>query len=326
MSKSALITGITGQDGSYLAELLLKKGYEVHGFVRRTSAPTDWRIKHISDGINFIVGDLRDQNSINRAFKEAEPDEVYNLAAMSFVGSSWDTPVETSDVNALGALRVLEALRDYAPDAKFYQASTSEMFGNVEAEVRDEDTTFKPRSPYAVSKLMAHEMTKNYRESFDLDACGGILFNHESPRRGKEFVTRKVTNAVAQIHLGQKDKITLGNLDPERDWGYAPDYVRAMWKMLQQETGEFEDFVVSTGKSHSVRELVATAFEVVDIKDWEEYLEQDEKYMRPAEVPELKGDNTKAKENLDWAPQTSFKEMIEEMVKADIERNRKTNT
>lgn len=325
MTKNALITGITGQDGSYLAELLLDKGYNVYGFVRRTSAPTDWRIKHVSDDIEFIVGDLRDQNSINRAFKEAQPDEVYNLAAMSFVGSSWSSPIEASDVNGMGAIRVLEALREYAPDAKFYQASTSEMFGTVDAELRDENTKFKPQSPYAVSKLMAHEMMKNYRKSFDLDVCGGILFNHESPRRGKEFVTRKVTDVVAQIHLGQKEKLTLGNMDPKRDWGYAPDYVRAMWKVLQQESGEFDDYVISTGKSHSVRELVETAFDVVGIENWEDYIEQDEKYMRPAEVPELRGDSSKAKEELDWQPETSFEEMIEEMVKADIERNRKSH-
>lgn len=322
MPESALITGITGQDGSYLAELLLEKGYEVHGFVRRTSAPTDWRIEHISEDINFITGNMKDSYSVRRALEESQPDEIYNLAAMSFVGSSWDTPMETSDVNAMGVVRMLEAYREVAPEAKFYQASTSEMYGNVDAITRNEDTKFKPRSPYAVSKLMAHEMTRNYRESFDLDACSGIMFNHESPRRGMEFVTRKVTDAVAKIHLGQQDSVALGNLDPERDWGYAPDYVRAMWRMLQQDSGEFEDYVVATGETHSVRDLVRTAFSVVGIEGWKDYVEQDPKYMRPAEVPKLKGDSSKAEEELGWEPETSFEEMIEEMVEKDIERNK----
>jgi GDPmannose 4,6-dehydratase len=322
VSKSALITGITGQDGSYLAELLLEKGYEVHGFVRRTSSSTDWRVEHISDDINFITGNMKDAYSVRRAYKEAQPDEIYNLAAMSFVGDSWDTPMETSDVNAMGVVRMLEAYRDLCPEAKFYQASTSEMFGNVDAVVRDEDTPFQPRSPYGVSKMMAHQMTRNYRESFDLDACGGILFNHESERRGIEFVTRKVTDAVAKIHLDQQDSVALGNLDPERDWGYAPDYVRAMWQMLQQDSGEFDDYVIATGESHSVRDLVKTAFSVVGIDNWNDYVEEDPRYMRPAEVPKLKGDSSKARTELDWQPETSFEEMIERMVEADIERNR----
>jgi GDPmannose 4,6-dehydratase len=322
VEKSALITGITGQDGSYLAELLLDKGYEVHRVVRRTSSSTAWRIEHISDEVNFITGNMKDAYSVRRAFNEAEPDEIYNLAAMSFVGSSWDTPMETSDVNAMGTVRMLEAYRDICPGAKFYQASTSEMFGDVDAVSRNEETKFRPRSPYGVSKMMAHEMTRNYRESFGLDACGGIMFNHESERRGLEFVTRKVTDAVARIHLGQQDSVALGNLNPQRDWGYAPDYVKAMWKMLQQDSGEFEDYVIATGEAHSVEELVETAFSVIGIENWRGYVEEDPEYMRPAEVPKLKGDNSKARSELDWQPETGFEEMIEKMVKADIERNR----
>lgn len=326
MGKSALITGITGQDGSYLAELLLEKDYEIYGLIRRTSSPTDWRIKHISDEINFVNGNLRDQYSLIRALKKSEPDEIYNLAAQSDVSFSWDTPLQTAQITGMGVLRMLEAYREQQPDAKFYQASSSEMFGNIEREKRDEETKFRPRSPYAFSKVFGHHAAVNYRESFDLDVCAGIMFNHESPRRGKDFVTRKVTDAVAQIHLEKKDKLVLGRLDTERDWGYAPDYVEAMWKMLQQET--MDDYVIATGETHSVKELVKTAFSVVDIDNWRDHVEQDSKYIRPADVESLKGDYSKAKKKLDWEPETGLKEMVEEMVKKDIERheNPKTET
>ncbi len=320
MPKTALITGITGQDGSYLAELLLEKNYEVYGMLRRTSSPTDWRIKHISDEINFVNGNLRDQYSLIRTLKESEPDEIYNLAAQSDVSVSWDIPLQTAQITGMGTLRILEAYREFAPGAKFYQASSSEMFGNIGEETRNENTKFRPRSPYAFSKVFAHNAAVNYRESFELDISCGIMFNHESPRRGKDFVTRKVTDAVAQIHLGKKEKLTLGNMEPERDWGYAPDYVKSMWRMLQQE--KMDDYVISTGETHSVRELVETAFSVVGIDNWKEYVEQDPKYMRPADIQKLKGDYSKAKEELDWEPETEFEEMIEEMVKKDIDRHK----
>lgn len=321
MSKSALITGITGQDGSYLAEFLLEKGYEVHGLVRRTCSPIDWRIQHIQDEINLIEGDLSDQGSLDRAVKESQPDELYNLAAQSFVGTSWKQPVYTGDVTGLGVARMLEAFREHAPDAKFYQASTSEMFGNVEAETRDENTDFCPRSPYATAKLYGHYATINYRESFNLDACAGIFFNHESPRRGKEFVTRKITDAVARIHLGEQDTLVLGNLTPKRDWGHARDYVRAMWLMLQQD--KLQEYVIATGEAHSVKDFVKTAFHVVGIENWRDYVEQDEEFMRPADVSHLKGDYSKAKQELGWVPQYSFQELVEDMVENDIERVRK---
>ncbi|MFB6158465.1 MAG: GDP-mannose 4,6-dehydratase [Candidatus Nanohalobium sp.] len=324
MSKSALITGITGQDGSYLAELLLEKDYEVYGLVRRTSSPTDWRIQHLEDEINLIEGDLSDQGSLVRAIKKSEPDEIYNLAAQSFVGTSWNQPVYTGDVTGLGALRMLEAYREYAPDAKFYQASSSEMFGDVEADSRNEETEFKPRSPYASAKVYAHYSTINYRESFDLDCCAGVLFNHESPRRGKEFVTRKITDAVARIHLGQQDELVLGNLKPRRDWGHAKDYVRAMWKMLQQENPE--EYVIATGEDHSVEEFVEAAFEVIGIENWENFVRQDEKFMRPADVSHLRGDISKAKKELDWEPRIDFEELVERMVKEDIERVKDEST
>lgn len=316
--KKALITGITGQDGSYLAELLLEKGYEVHGLVRRTSTPTTNRIEHIDGKINLIEGDLQDQTSLNRAVKNIKPDEVYNLAAQSFVGTSWKQPEYTSDVSGLGVLRMLEATKEFAPEARFYQASTSEMYGNVEAELRDENTAFKPESPYAVAKLYGHHITGDYRRSYDMFACSGILFNHESPRRGLQFVTRKVTDAVARIHLGLQDEIRLGNLDSERDWGYAPDYVRAMWMMLQQD--EPDDYVIATGETHTVRDLVRTAFDKVDIPNWQDYVAQDEKFMRPKDVKSLRGDPTKAKRKLGWEPKVEFDELIEKMVKSDIEK------
>lgn len=320
MSKTALITGITGQDGSYLAEFLLEKNYDVYGLVRRTSSPTDWRIEHLKDDIELIEGDLCDQGSLVRAVKESEPDEIYNLAAQSFVGTSWKQPIQTGNVTGLGAVRMLEAYREHAPEASFYQASSSEMFGNVEAKTRDEDTEFHPRSPYANAKIYAHHSTINYRESFDLKCCAGILFNHESPRRGKEFVTRKITDAVAKIHLGQKEKVTLGNLEPRRDWGHAKDYVRAMWLMLQQDNPE--EYVIATGEDHSVKEFLQRAFEVVGIENWEDYVEQDERFMRPADISHLRGDSSKAKKELDWELKISFDEMVEDMVKKDIERNR----
>lgn len=318
MPQSALITGITGQDGSYLAELLLEKGYEVHGLVRRTCSPIEWRIEHIKEDLHLIEGDLGDQGSLDRAVKEANPDEIYNLAAQSFVGTSWKQPIHTGNVTGLGVVRMLEAFRKHAPDARFYQASSSEMFGNVDAEVRDEDTPFKPRSPYATAKVYGHYATINYRESFDLDACAGIMFNHESPRRGKEFVTRKISDAVARIHLGQQDSLVLGNLTPRRDWGHARDYVRAMWMMLQQDKPR--EYVIATGEDHSVKDFVEAAFQVVGIDDWEAYVKQDEEFMRPADVSHLCGDYSKAKEDIGWEPNIGFRELVEEMVQKDIER------
>lgn len=318
MSKSALITGITGQDGSYLAEFLLEKGYDVYGVIRRTSSPTDWRLNHIEDDIEFIEGDLQDQGSLVRAVKRSNPDEIYNLAAMSFVGTSWKQPIYTGDVTGLGAVRMLEAFREHAPDAKFYQASSSEMFGNVDAEYRDENTEFKPRSPYATAKVYAHNSTVNYRQSFDLFACSGILFNHESPRRGKEFVTRKISDAVARIHLGMQEEVVLGNLEPRRDWGHAKDYVKAMWMMLQQD--EPEDYVIATGEDYSVKDFLRKAFQVVGIDNWQDYVRQDEKFMRPADVSHLRGDSSKAKKEIGWEPEVSFDELVKEMVEKDIER------
>jgi len=323
MSKKALITGITGQDGSYLAEFLLEKGYEVYGLTRRTSAPTDWRISHIKEDIKLLEGDLKDQGSLVRAMKQSNPDEIYNLAAQSFVGTSWKQPIHTGDVTGLGGVRVLEAYREHASDASYYQASSSEMFGDIEAELRDESTEFKPRSPYATAKVYAHHSTINYRESFNLDCCAGILFNHESPRRGKEFVTRKISDAVARIHLGEQEKVVLGNLEPRRDWGHAKDYVRAMWLMLQQDNPQ--EYVISTGEDHSVKEFVKKAFEVVGITDWESYVEQDEKFMRPADVSHLRGDNSKAKKELDWEPKIGFDQLVKEMVEKDIERVKNEN-
>ncbi|MFB6185275.1 MAG: GDP-mannose 4,6-dehydratase [Halobacteriaceae archaeon] len=318
MSKSALITGVTGQDGSYLAEFLLEKGYDVYGLVRRTCSPIEWRIEHIKDDIEFIEGDMSDQGSLIRAVKESDPDEIYNLAAQSFVETSWKQPVYTGDVTGLGVVRMLEAYREHAPEAKFYQASSSEMFGNVEAELRDENTPFHPRSPYATAKVYGHYATINYRESFDLDCCSGILFNHESPRRGKEFVTRKISDAVARIHLGLQDKVVLGNLEPRRDWGHAKDYVRAMWLMLQEE--EMDEYVIATGEDHSVKEFLKEAFRVVGIENWKDYVEQDERFMRPADVNHLRGDSSKARDELGWEPETDFSELVEEMVQKDIER------
>ncbi len=321
--KTALITGINGQDGSYLADFLLTKNYEVYGMERRSSTKNRRNTAHLENSINFITGDLTDQNSLLRCIRESNPDEVYNLGAMSFVGESWHTPETTSNVDALGALRVLEAIRESGKSIKFYQASTSEMFGKVTETPQRETTRFYPRSPYGVSKLYAHWITKNYRESYNIFACSGVLFNHESERRGIEFVTRKITDGVARIYAGLDSKITLGNLDARRDWGYAPDYVEAMWKMLQQDTPD--DFVIATGESHSIQDFLRESFACIGVDNWRDYVEQDERYMRPAEVDNLIGDATKARETLDWAPKVNFREMVRRMVANDIELYRRHN-
>ena len=313
--KRALITGINGMDGSYLADLLLEKGYEVYGMERRTSSPNRTNTKHLEDKITFLNGDLSDQNSLLRVMKESDPDEVYNLGSQSFVGESWNTPEQTGDVTGLGVLRMLESIREYGKPIKFYQASTSEMFGKM-TKFANEDTKFHPRSPYGVAKLYAHWITINYRESYDMFNVSGILFNHESERRGIEFVTRKITDGVARIHLGLQDKIILGNLDAKRDWGYAPDYVEAMWLMLQQD--EPTDCVIATGKIHSIKEFLDNAFQHIGITDWSKYIGQNPKYMRPADVFYLAGDSSKAREELGWKPKTSFDEMVSKMVTNDI--------
>ena len=316
--KKALITGITGQDGSYLAEFLLKKGYKVYGLTRRTSTVNNERIQRIEDQIELVQGDLLDQSSLHEAIAQADPDELYNLAAQSFVKTSWNQPVLTGEYTALGVTRVLEALRSFNPKIKFYQASSSEMFGKVTETPQKETTRFYPRSPYGVAKVYGHYITVNYRESFNLFACSGILFNHESPRRGLEFVTRKISHAVARISLGKQDKLELGSLEPKRDWGFAGDYVEAMWLMLQKDKPE--DFVIAAGENHSVKEFVEIAFETVGIKDWEKYVVSNvQTHMRPAEVDYLIGDASKAKKVLGWMPKTSFRELVEMMVEADLE-------
>ncbi len=315
--KSALITGVTGQDGSYLAELLLSKGYKVYGMVRRSSTENFHRIRQILERINIVQGDLLDQNSLVSALKESEPNEVYNLAAQSFVPTSWNQPVFTGEVNALGVARMLEAIRVVNPEIRFYQASSSEMFGKVREVPQNEKTPFHPRSPYGVSKTFGYYITVNYRETYNMFACNGILFNHESPRRGLEFVTRKISHGVASIKLDLKKKLKLGNLNAKRDWGYAPDYVEAIWKILQQK--EPEDYVIATGKSHSVGEFAEHAFRVAGIENWKEYVEIDPKLIRPLEVDHLIGDYTKAKKNLGWSPKVSFEELVKIMVEADIE-------
>jgi len=317
MSKRAIITGITGQDGSYLAELLLSKGYEVVGTARRSSAPNNWRIQHLLDRITIRPADLLDQLSIIRLVDEVRPNEFYNLAAMSFVPASWDQPMLTGEFNAQGVTRVLEAIRQVDPSIKLYQASSSEMFGKVRQIPQTELTPFYPRSPYGVSKVFAHYITVNYRESYDLFAVSGMLFNHESPRRGLEFVTRKVTDGVARIKLGLTDPLMLGNLDAQRDWGFAGDYVEAMWMMLQQPHAD--DYVIATGISHSVRELVETAFAHVGL-DWNRHVKLDPKLIRPAEVEHLIGDNTKARQALGWQPTVSFTGLVKMMVDADLAR------
>ena len=316
-NKRALITGITGQDGSYLAEFLLNKDYEVFGLVRRTSTVNFERIKHIQDNIELISGDLLDQNSLMNAIKESNPDEIYNLASQSFVPTSWKQPVFTGEATALGVARVLEAIRAVNPKIKFYQASSSEMFGKAREVPQTEKTQFYPRSPYGVAKLYGHWITVNYRESYNIFCCSGILFNHESPRRGLEFVTRKVTNAAAKIKLGLSNELRLGNLDAKRDWGFAGDYARAMWLMLQQDKPD--DYVISTGITHSVRDLVQIAFDCVNL-NWKDYVIVDPKFVRPAEVELLLGDSTKALKKLGWAPETSFEELIKMMIDADLER------
>jgi GDPmannose 4,6-dehydratase len=317
MAKRALITGITGQDGSYLAELLLDQGYDVFGMVRRLSAPNVWRIEHMLDRLTLVQADLLDQLSIIKAIERAEPDELYNLAAMSFVPSSWDQPMLTGEYNAQGVTRVLDAVRRVSPKVRFYQASSSEMFGKVREVPQTELTPFYPRSPYGVSKVFGHYITVNYRESYGLFACSGILFNHESPRRGLEFVTRKVSDGVARIKLGLADSLPMGNLDAQRDWGFAGDYVRAMWLMLQQD--EPDDYVVAMGVSHSVKELVEIAFSHVGL-DWEQYVRIDPQFLRPAEVDHLIGDPSKATSRLGWEPSVDFRGLVTMMVDADLVR------
>jgi GDPmannose 4,6-dehydratase len=319
MVKRALITGVTGQDGSYLAELLLSKNYEVHGMVRRSSEEKFERIAHIRSRVTLHQGDLLDQYSLASLLTKIEPHEVYNLAAQSFVPTSWNQPVLTGEFTALGVTKMLEAIRHAAPKTRFYQASSSEMFGRVRETPQSEMTPFYPRSPYGVAKAYGHFITVNYRESFDLFAVSGILFNHESPRRGLEFVTRKVTDGVARIRLGMADKLKLGNLDARRDWGFAGDYVDAMWRMLQ--APEPQDFVVATGEAHTVRELCELAFARADL-DWQKYVVVDSEFLRPAEVDLLIGDPAVARKELGWEPKVTFKQLVEMMVDADLERLR----
>jgi len=315
--KTALITGITGQDGSYLAEFLLEKGYKVWGMHRRTSTMNFERIEHLVDKIDLMQADLLDQNSLQNLIQQAQPEEVYNLAAQSFVPTSWNQPLLTGEITALGVTRLLEAIRNVNPKIRFYQASTSEMFGNAHEVPQRETTPFYPRSPYGVSKVYAHWITVNYRESYGIFACSGILFNHESPRRGLEFVTRKVTNAAARIKLNLAGELRLGNLEAKRDWGYAGDYVEAMWLMLQQK--EPDDYVIATGVTHSVLDLVKAAFGSLDL-DWERYVNVDERFVRPAEVDLLIGDASKAHKKLGWHPKVSFEELIQLMVREDLKR------
>ena len=314
--KTALITGINGMDGSHLADFLLEKNYKIYGVERRSSSKNRINTQHLEGKITFLQGDLTDQNSLLRCLKESNPDEVYNLAAQSFVGESWNTPEHTSEVTGLGVLRILEAIREFNPKIKFYQASSSEMFGRMVENPAKETTPFYPRSPYGVAKLYGHWITKNYRESYDMFACSGILFNHESERRGIEFVTRKISDGVARIKLGLADHISLGNLDAKRDWGYAPDYIEAMWLMLQQETPD--DYVIATGETYSIREFLDIAFNHIGIFDWESYIKQDPKFMRPAEVDVLRGDFLKAKKDLGWSPKTNFVDLVKKMVNNDI--------
>ena len=314
--KRVLITGINGMDGSHLADFLLEKGYEVYGMERRTSSPNRTNTKHLEGKITFVNGDLTDQNSLVRCLRESNPDEVYNLAAQSFVGESWNTPEQTGDVTGLGALRMLEAIREYGKEIRFYQASTSELYGRMIENPANEKTPFYPRSPYGVAKLYGHWITKNYRESYDMFNVSGILFNHESERRGIEFVTRKITDGVARIELGLSDNLTLGNLDSKRDWGYSPDYVKSMWLMLQQD--EPDDYVIATGVEHSIRDFLDCAFDYIGVSDWSKYVLQDERYMRPAEVAVLCGDSSKAREVIGWKPETSFEQMVFNMVGNDI--------
>ena len=323
MTKTALITGITGQDGSYLAELLLEKGYEVWGIIRRSSNFNTQRIDHIfkdvhqkENKLQLVYGDLSDASSIGAIIRKIMPDEVYNLAAQSHVKVSFEIPEYTADITAMGSLRILEAIRQFCPKAKYYQASSSEMYGKVKETPQSEKTPFHPRSPYGVSKVFSYWITKNYRESYDMFACNGILFNHESPRRGETSVTKKITKAIAKIKAGKQKKLYLGNLDAKRDWGYAKDYVEAMWLMLQAEKPE--DYVIATGETHSVKEFLEEAFNLVGLK-WEDYVEIDQRYFRPAEVDLLIGNPKKAKEKLNWEPKTKFKELVKIMLKEDLE-------
>lgn len=322
MNKIALITGITGQDGPYLANLLLSKNYIVYGLVSRRSTAVYDNLSFlgINDKINYITGDLTDLSSICRAIEISKPDEIYNLAAMSFVGASWDIAIHTSNVNSIGVLNILECIRSLDKGIKFYQAGTSEMFGsNINLNGSQNETTpFHPRSPYGVSKVFAHNMVQNYRESFGIFACSGILFNHESPLRGKEFVTRKITNAIAHILAGKEDKIELGNLSAERDWGYAGDYVEAMWRMLQEKVPD--DYVIATGETNSIQHFLELAFDYSGLGSWAKYVVQNPKYFRPAEVTKLKGDSTKAKEVLGWKPSVYLEDLVKMMVDADIKR------
>jgi len=317
--KTALITGITGQDGSYLAEFLLAQGYRVVGMTRRSSTDVHERIQHVVDEIAIVSGDLLDQSSMTSIVAETRPDEIYNLAAQSFVPTSWTQPVLTGEFTALGVTRVLEAIRAVDPSIKFYQASSSEMFGKVQTTPQNESTPFYPRSPYGVAKVYGHWITVNYRESYGIYACSGLLFNHESQRRGKEFVTRKITDGVARIKLGMQEKLHLGNLDAQRDWGFAGDYVKAMWLMLQQPRPD--DYVIATGRTHAVRDFVRLAFAAADL-DWEDHVVVDPRYYRPAEVDLLVGDASKARRVLGWEPETTFEELVEQMVRADLERLR----
>jgi GDPmannose 4,6-dehydratase len=314
--RRALITGITGQDGSYLAELLLDKGYEVHGMVRRASTEKFDRIEHLRDRITLHQGDLLDHRSLTDTLRAAKPEEIYNLAAMSFVAVSWIQPTLTAEFTGVGVTRVLEAMREVCPEARFYQASSSEMFGKVLEVPQTETTPFYPRSPYGVAKAYGHFITVNYRESYNLHATSGILFNHESPRRGLEFVTRKITWHAAAIKHGHTDKLSLGNLDAERDWGYAKDYVEAMWLMLQQDKAD--DYVIATGQTHTVRDCVQIAFDEAGIPDWEKHVEIDRQFLRPAEVDQLIGSPAKAKQDLGWEPHTSFEDLIRLMTRADL--------
>ena len=322
MKKKALITGVTGQDGSYLAELLLEKGYRVFGLVRRSSSPNYERIEHIRDKLELIQGDLLDQNSLIEAIQCAKPDELYNLGAQSFVPTSWNQPVLTGEFTALGVTRILEAIRVVNPKIKLYQASSSEMFGAVQEMPQNEKTPFYPKSPYGVAKVYGHYITVNYRESYGIFACSGILFNHESPRRGLEFVTRKVSHGVAKIKLGIQRELRMGNLDSQRDWGYAKEYVEAMWLMLQQD--EPDDYVVATGKAHTVRKLLEIAFSCVGL-NWEDHVVIDKNLIRPAEVNRLLGDASKAREKLDWSPKVNFEELVAMMVEADLKKLKDLN-
>jgi len=320
MKPTAFVTGMTGQDGPYLAKLLVEKGYQVYGLVKRYSNPNLDNIRWlgIENDIELVTGDITDENSMNHLMRGLKPQEVYNLAAQSFVGISWDLNKLTTEVNCMGPLNILNAIKTHSPNSRFYQASTSEMFGNATTDKQNENTPFTPRSPYGVSKLYAHWMTVNFRESYSIFACSGVLFNHESPLRGREFVTRKVTDAVARIKLGMQETVTLGNLDARRDWGFAGDFVEAMWLMLQED--EARDYIIATGEQHTIGDLCRVAFNHVGIDDWEKYVTSDPRFKRPAELYSLCGDSSKARYQLGWKPRTSFEEMIRSMVDADLTR------